>query len=382
MRFKSSYVLALGVCAISAAWVLSGMIAPSERVRAAPPAQVAPAETPPRAVRVRVAVAEQRDDVLRVVGQTQASRRVDLRSEIDGRIAELPVSRGAAVARNDLVARIAVDDRNARLAEARALLAQRQVELDAARTLARSGHRAEISVAETQARFEGARAAVTRMEVELARTAIRAPFEGIVETRPVELGSYVKAGDPIAVIVDLDPVRIVGNVSERDIARVALGAPARARLTDGRTLDGMVAFVGSVADAGTRTFRVEIEAENPEGRPGGHVVEGLTAELQMPVGTTLAHRITPAILALGDDGVIGVKAVDAESRVVFMPVRLAGTAPDGIWVTGLPERVTLITVGQDYVVPGQRVNAVPEATPAPAPQAQVPQAPGPGRARP
>ncbi len=363
MKLKGSHILALGICAAAVAWVLSGYVVPGERVRAAGPAPVA-TEAQPRPVRVRVSVAESRPDVLRLFGQTQASRRVDLRAEIDGRVAEVLIERGAPVAAGAVIARLAVEDRAARLAEARALLAQRQAELDAARTLARSGHRAELGVAENQARFEAGRAMVARMEIDLQRTVIRAPFDGVIETRAVELGSYLKAADPIATIVDLTPLRIVGHVSERDVSRVAVGAQAQARLLDNRTVEGVIAYVATVADTATRTFKVELEVPNADGR----IVEGLTAELIIPVGSTVAHRISPAILNLDDQGRVGVKIVDEAGLVAFLPVRVVAASPDVMWVEGLPERVTLIVVGQDFVNPGQRVRPVPEDAGAPAPR--------------
>src|SRR3546814_14385271 len=88
----------------------------------------------------------------------------------------------------------------------------------------------------------------------------------------------------------------------------------------------------------------------------------MTAEIALPLSATQAHRVSPAVLTLSDKGEIGVKAVDADNRVVFHPVKIVDTDGEGTWVTGLPEQVTLITVGQEYVGPGDSVRSVPEAT--------------------
>ena len=74
----------------------------------------------------------------------------------------------------------------------------------------------------------------------------------------------------------------------------------------------------------------------------------------------MAHRVSPAVLTLSDQGVVGVKTVDADGVVAFIPVKMIGDTPEGIWLSGLPRRVTLITVGQEFVLPGQRVAPEPE----------------------
>ncbi len=68
---------------------------------------------------------------------------------------------------------------------------------------------------------------------------------------------------------------------------------------------------------------------------------------------------------LTDDGVLGVKTLGMGNRARFHPVRVIGDGPDGVWLSGLPDRVTLITVGQDFVTEGQRVRPIDEATLAP-----------------
>lgn len=363
MRVKPSYVAAIVIFAVAGAWLVTGTIRTPDRVQAAVPA--APAAAAPeviRAVRVQELTAVARPEFARVLGLTHANRRLEIKAETEGRVQTLAVERGARVAAGDAIMGLATEDRQARLDEARALLRQRDMEAEQARSLASGGFRAPVNVAEAVARREAARAAVTRMEREMTRLAISAPFAGVIEARPAELGAFVRVGDTLAVLVDLDPIRFVGHVGETDVTRLTIGGPARARVGE-RVIDGRITFIAASADAGTRTFRVEVSAANPDGR----LIEGLTAEIVLPTGGGLAHRITPAGLSLADDGRIGVKIVE-DDRVRFLPVRLIGAEGEFLWVSGLPERVRLITIGHDYVVPGQRVRAVVEA-PRTAPQA-------------
>jgi len=87
----------------------------------------------------------------------------------------------------------------------------------------------------------------------------------------------------------------------------------------------------------------------------------MTAEIALPLSEVMAHRVSPSVLTLSDAGEIGVKAVGPDDRVVFHPVDIVDTDNAGMWITGLPDEVTLITVGQEYVGQGETVRSVPES---------------------
>ena len=77
----------------------------------------------------------------------------------------------------------------------------------------------------------------------------------------------------------------------------------------------------------------------------------------MPAGEELAHLISPAVLTLDDAGAVGVKVVDSEDRVRFHAVNIIADTSEGVWLAGLPAKIRLITVGQEYVRDGQLVRA-------------------------
>jgi len=108
----------------------------------------------------------------------------------------------------------------------------------------------------------------------------------------------------------------------------------------------------------TRTFRIELEVPNPDGK----LVSGITAELELPTSTLQAHRISPALLSLDKANRIGLKTVTADSHVKFMPVSIARSSADGLWVSGLPATLDVITIGQGFVRDGDEVIAVPQDT--------------------
>lgn len=355
---KRSIIFAVLLAIAATAWILSGQFGENaaQPESQKPPADLASLAKAPT-VRVRQSVAQDHAVVDLLRGRTEANRMVEIKTETDGRLIELAVGDGSVVKEGDIIARLAPGDRTARLAEARALFAQRKIEYDADKKLSKKGFRAETALAATQASLEAAAAAVKVAEVEFSYTVIRAPFDGVIDDRYMELGDFVDRGDAIARLVELDPIVIVTQVNERAVPGLSLGITGRARMMTGTEVEGQIRHISSVADSATRTFRVEIEVANPQEL----IADGMTAEIVLPVAQAKAHAVSPAILTLSDSGLIGVKAVDANNRVVFHPVKIVDTDLKGVWVTGVPDQVTLITVGQEYVNVGEEVQPVSES---------------------
>jgi len=260
------------------------------------------------------------------------------------------------VRQGEVLVKLAADDRPARLRQAKALLDQRQTEFEAATSLSRKNLRSQIALSEARALLTAAKASLERIRVDIDRTEIRAPFDGFVDQRFVELGDYMKVGEPVATILDLSTIVVAGDVSEHNVSKIKPGLSGRAVLVDKRELEGKITYVARSSSASTRTFRVELEVPNP----GYSVAEGITAKITLSVGETVAHRLSPAVLTLSDEGVMGIKVVNAENVVEFLSVTLVADTPEGAWLGGLPKELELITVGHEFVKQGQKVIAVRE----------------------
>jgi multidrug efflux system membrane fusion protein len=135
-----------------------------------------------------------------------------------------------------------------------------------------------------------------------------------------------------------------------------MGKPGSARLATGETVEGTIRYVAPVADEATRTFTVELEVDNVKGAYRG----GITAKLMIPAETLFAHKVSPSLLTLDDDGNLGIKTVNELGEVEFHPADIAMSSSDGVWIAGLPHTASIITVGQGFVNPGAMVNSVPE----------------------
>ncbi len=291
-----------------------------------------------------------------VNGRTAPARVVELSAETDGRIEHIGVERGANVNRSEVIVRLDERDRRARLAQAEATVKQREVEYEGRMRLKSESYVSEAQLQEAIAMLEAAKAELTRARLDLDYMTIRAPFDGALQSRIVEVGDFVKLGDPIATFVDNRTIIVSANVSEFDARFVETGQAAEARLATGETVRGTVRYVAPVADEATRTFVVELEVDNS----GGKLRAGGTAELRIPADSVYAHRISPSLLTLDDAGNIGLKIINDKGVVEFVVADIALSSSDGMWVAGLPKTATIITVGQGFVTAGSTVNAVAE----------------------
>lgn len=352
---KKSYLIAGAILLAVVIWMASGQIGGDDAADTTAGTVAAHAELTQVRAQVFTASPVTREVVFN--GMTEPVRSVELRAETAGQVVALPVARGDWVKKGEVLIRLAEDNRGARLREAQALVRQRELEHRAAQRLRDNNLIAETAVAQAQTALESAQAAQGAAELELARSIMRAPFDGVLDTRSVELGAYVREGDVVAHIVDVVPLLVTGTVSEQDVGKLRLGAEGSAHLITGETLRGGIRYIAAAADAATHTFRVELEVANPQ-----HLrTTGVTAEVRIELEPLAAHKVSPALLSLDDKGAVGVKSVGDDGIVAFHPANIIRSEPDGLWLAGLPEQLRLITVGQGFVRAGERVRVSEQA---------------------
>ena len=376
LPIKPSYIAASVLAFGAVAWIFSGDLdqakrhygfGPDEAAAAKPQARAKEADGTPAEtvkgmekalpmVRVRRMEATERVREIGVTGRTNVIFDAEVTAETAGRIVEISASKGTWLEKGDVILKLAMDDRKARLREAEARVTYERIGFDAAKKLSRKGFQSEVKLAQEESELEQAKAELAAIKLDIERTTVRAPISGYLETLPVGVGDYLKSGDKIVVMINPDPIRVVAQVSERDVMHMKAGDTAQARTVDGTVFEGSIRYVSQRADEATRTFRVDAWVENPN-----HVLrDGQTMEVFFLAGSEKAHKISAAVLTLNDLGEIGVKYVDATNHVRFQKVRIIAHTPDGIWLSGLPNTVTLITVGQEFVNEGQLVQPVEE----------------------
>ena len=351
---RSKWVAGLLLIGVGA-WMGSGFVSPTEEETVS-----TPVESTVRIISVAV-VTSQAETVTQYFvaeGQAMPDRITSIRAEATGQIAEVMVEKGALVGTGQLIARFDVTRNEADLARAQEELARAQRDFDNSETLVQRGVATADRLSENRAALANANAAVINAEQSLANSEITAPFAGRLEALNLNAGEFVSAGTEVGQIVDNSPLSVTIQVPQQSLSNVKSGQEAKVTFITGEERDGVVAFVGTSADQATRTFLAEITVENEDGA----VPAGVSAEIRIPTGEAVAHFMSPATLSLGSDGTLGVKTVNADDVVVFSEIKIERAQTDGIWVSGLPDAVDIITIGQGYVNNGQTVDPQPEAT--------------------
>lgn len=354
---RRPWILAAGLTVLVLLWLASGALnrEPATTVgTTAPPTGAAATAR----VQIRMQQAEAVTRTISVYGRTAPARKVEIKAETSGRVTALGIARGEPAAAGQPLLKLDLRDRQARLDQARAGVSEYQSAWEGQQELKPQGYISDTQLAETRAKLEGAKAELIRAELDLEYMNVRAPFNGTVQERAVEVGDYVRAGDPVATFVDNTRLIVTGSIAEHDAGFVHVGGNATAVLVTGQEVKGQIRYLAPVAEESTRTFTVELEIPNP----GGKLPAGVTAEMRIPGGEVLAFRIAPSLLTLDASGELGIKTVNAQQRVEFHRVALARSEANGVWVTGLPDAANIIVVGQGYVSAGQPVVAV-EARP-------------------
>lgn len=322
-------------------WMGSGFIIPSEDDDAFVPRE----EPKPIAVAVTNSVAETVTQFYQAEGQALPDRDTTLRAETSGDIAKVLVKKGQDVSAGDPIVRFDATNNDADRNRATQELARAQREYDNAQELLQRGVATADRVSAARAALASAGAQLTAVEQATEALTITAPFAGRIETLDVDEGEFVSAGTEVGRLVDITPLTVAIQVPQQSLTRLAPGQAATVRFITGEEREGTVVFVGTSAASETRTFLAEIEVPNADGA----IPAGISAEVVIPTGETDAHFLSPSIVSLDTDGTLGVKTVDAANAVIFHPIRIVKAQIDGIWVTGLPNAVDVITVGQGYV---------------------------------
>jgi multidrug efflux system membrane fusion protein len=329
-------------------------------------------------------------------GETAAARLVEVRSETSGQVVNEPLRKGMAISQGQILcgldpgtrqasladavaglaeARARVPETQAKLNEAQARLTEAKINFNAANKLSEGGYASETRVASaeasvraaeagvasatagfetTRSRIQSAEASVAIAKKEIERVSLKAPFSGILETDTAELGTLLQPGALCAEIIQLNPIKFIGFAPETELNRIVKGSSATAKLINGKEIQGKVTFISRSADQTTRTFRVEIEADNSD----LSISKGQTSEILIASDGTQAHLLPQSALTLDDNGALGVRTVDDASKVLFVETDIIRDTMKGVWLKGLPERTNVIIIGQEYVTDGVEVKQI------------------------
>ena len=186
---------------------------------------------------------------------------------------------------------------------------------------------------------------------EFNKVALFAPFNGILLDGHKIGGELVMPGEKVYELIDLSSLKIFGYINENEILSISLNNEVSISIL-GEEIEGKIDYISPISDPNTKTFEIVVKVDNKNYR----YKDGLSSMISIKKGEVLAHKISPSILALGNDGALGVKVINDESKVMFKEIQVIEDTSEYMLVTGLNEKEQLIIVGQQYVSTGEEVS--------------------------
>lgn len=317
------------------------------------------AEVPPVNVSVLAVTAEPiLPDTFDLPAAVEPNRIVTVAAEVAGGIEQIPPKEGSAVKAGDVLIQLNTDLIEPQVEIARAQFSRDKIQFDRMSALIKTEATSKSDLDDAATKLATSEAQLKEVQARLKRTRIASPITGILNDLPVEEGEYVQVGTPVAEVVETDPVKVIVQVPERDVPYFAVGQKADIVCDlKGREqcAAGVITFISELADAQTRSTRLEITVANND----GHLRSGQI------VRARLTRRILENVVMIPLLAVIpmesGKAAYIVESGVAQRrDVKLGVIKGDRVQVMeGLRPGDQLIISGHRFVAPGQKVNVVP-----------------------
>ena len=241
---------------------------------------------------------------------TEASRRIEIKSEIMTTIDKVLIKAGTLVKKGQHVIKLDEFDTNKELYEIE-LLSQNEFE----------------------------------------KVALFAPFNGILLDGHKIGGELVMPGEKVYELIDLSSLKIFGYINENEILNISSKNEVEVSIL-GEKVNGNIDYISPISDPNTKTFEIVVKVENKNFK----YKDGLSSMISIKKGEVLAHKISPSILALGNNGELGVKVINENNKVLFKEIQVIEDTSEYMLVTGLNKKEKIIIVGQQYVSSGEEVS--------------------------
>lgn len=341
LRLALLFALALS------AWFFSGLLSTTEPLESEPVEVVNPLTN----VQVINSVERAFNPTISLRAKTKANRDVQVLAQVSGKISATLAEEGSFVTAGQGICQIDAEDRHLRLAQAKASLENADIAYRGALKLKSAGYQSELAISKAKAAQATARTHLKRARLDVQHLQIKAPFDGIVESRPVEIGDFIMPGQLCALVVELSPLKVEALVAETEIGSLALGDSAVVNIAGKDYQGAVISYLAYQADRATKGYRVEATMPNLNQA----VRAGISARLNILAKAKPAHLIPASSILLDDEGETAVRVLSQDSRVDSVRVSAVGESSAGIWVTGLDAEVILVIVGQNYIIDGEQV---------------------------
>lgn len=322
----------------------------------------APAGPPPTTVEAAKVAAVQLPQAITAVGSLRSDEAIILRPEVSGRIQEILFQEGQRVKAGQVLVRLDSSVQRAELEQAKANLSLNKSKHERALDLQKKGFISSQARDEAENNFRVSQAAADLAEARLAKLELKAPFAGIAGLRQVSVGDYVKDGQDLVNIEEVDPLKVDFRVPEIYLRQVAVNQTLQLSLDAfaNETFEGKVAAINPLIDTNGRSIVIRALVRNP----GGKMRPGMFARVRLIVGGLADSLVVPeqSLVPVGDDLFI-FKIADGRAQRVKVEI---GQRRNGMAeiLRGLAKDEVIITAGQQKVRDGSPVKPQFAAAPA------------------
>lgn len=357
-------ILALAVAIGGGYWAGKSQSAKSTQPSAQAPAKPGgpggpPAGTPVEAVLVASIPLPQ---AIVAVGSLRSDEAVILRPEVAGRVAEIAFKEGQRVEKGQTLIRLDSSVQRAELDQAKANLSLNQSKFDRAVDLQKKGFISSQAREEAENNFRVSQASVELFAARLAKLELRAPFSGLAGLRHVSIGDYVKDGQDLVNIEEIDPLKVDFRVPEIYLKQVAVGQTLQIGLDafPNQSYSGQVLAINPLVDTNGRSLVIRAQVRNS----GSQMRPGMFARVRLLIGGVQDSLVIPeqALVPVGDDLYV-FKVVDGKVQRTKIDIGQRRDAMVEV-VKGLSKGDTVVTAGLQKIREGAavKVTMVPDQT--------------------
>jgi membrane fusion protein, multidrug efflux system len=325
---------------------------------------------PPTPVSIAEAKSEVIPNLLTAVGDLAAVHQVNVTSDVSGRITDILFTAGASVKAGAPLLQLFDGPDQGDLASYKAQAVVAQLSLDRAKQLAARQFGPQATVDQAQATYDQANAGIAKTQAIISQKLVRAPFDGVLGVRHVEVGQFLTAGTQIVSLTDLSTLYANFTVTEKDSGQLKDGQAVRVTVDayPGRTFDGKITTIEPQISTDTRNIHVQATLANPD-----HILKP-----GMFVATTVVLPDKPAVVTVpetavdytlyGDSVFLLSEKKEDDGKTSLTVVRTFVRAGDRIGgraeiLSGLKAGDRVVAVGQLKLQSGAAVTISPDAPP-------------------
>lgn len=299
-------------------------------------------------------------DPFEAVGTIEAVDAITVVSEIDAMVISLPFREGEAIAKGGLIAQL--DDTQMRAEETRAeaILNQRKVSYERIKNITDEGLGTAQGLDDAAAALKVSEADLAWIRARLQKTRIVAPFAGVLGARQVSPGAFLRSGETITDLAQIQQLRVTFSAPERYYANLQRGAAVKVSTTayPNVELPGKIEVIEPVVDLATRRVKIIARLDNP----GAKFRPGMSANVTVILSERPNALIIPneAVFVEGNQSLVF--AINADSTVARTPVELGTRMRESVEVlSGLTAGALVVRAGHQKLFPGAKVMPITSA---------------------